>query len=364
MSRVRARGEEIRRFILSHIQANPGNVTKLAMEHFSITRQAVNSHLHRLVVEGALREKGKTRNRIYQLAPLLEWQRRYPISSGPVEDVVWRDDIAPVLGNLPENISDIWSYGFTEMFNNARDHSGGTSISVSITKTAATTEMLIMDDGVGIFRKIQAALNLLDERHAIFELSKGKLTTDPDHHSGEGIFFSSRVFDGFEILSGGVFFSHKFGDEEDWLLERQNPQNGTAVFMKLNNHTSRTTKRIFDQYTATDDDMAFNKTVVPVQLAQYGNDKLISRSQAKRVMARVELFKKVILDFRDVQTIGQAFSDEVFRVFAREHPGIELVPIHTSSEVKRMILRAKTARLEASPSPSEPRPDDKGDETS
>ena len=358
MSRVRARGEEIRRFILNHVQANPGNITKLAMERFGITRQAVNSHLHRLVAEGALQEKGKTRSRSYQLALILEWRQRYPISSGPAEDVVWRNDIAPVLGKLPENISDIWSYGFTEMFNNARDHSGGTSILVSITKTAATTEMLIMDDGVGIFRKIQAALNLLDERHAIFELSKGKLTTDPARHTGEGIFFTSRVFDGFDILSGGVFFSHQFGDKEDWLLERTNPANGTSVFMKLNNHTARTTKKIFDQYTATDDDMAFNKTVVPVHLAQYGNDKLISRSQAKRVLARVDLFKKVILDFRDVQTIGQAFSDEMFRVFVREHPGIELVPIHTNSEVKRMILRAKTAGLEASPSPSAPSPDE------
>ena len=192
-------------------------------------------------------------------------------------------------------------------------------------------------------------MNLLDERHAIFELSKGKLTTDPAHHTGEDIFFTSRVFDGFDILSGGVFFTHQFGDEEDWLLERLNPANGTSVFMKLDNHTSRTTKRIFDQYTSSDDDMAFSKTVVPVQLAQYGNDKLISRSQAKRVMARVDLFKKVVLDFKEVPTIGQAFSDEMFRVFAREHPGIELVPVHTNAEVKRMILRARTGLVETEP---------------
>ncbi len=350
MSRVRARGEEIRRFILDHVQSNPSNISKLTTDKFGITRQAVNNHLHRLVVQGALRENGKTRSRIYQLAPMLAWNQSYSTSSGPAEDVVWRNDIAPILGNIPENVGDIWSYGFTEMFNNARDHSGGTSIHVSITKTAATTEMLIMDNGVGIFRKIQAALNLLDERHAIFELSKGKLTTDPARHSGEGIFFTSRVFDGFEILSGGVFFSHLFGEEEDWLLERLNPSSGTSVFMKLNNHTARTTKKIFDQYTATDDDMAFNKTVVPVQLAQYGNDKLISRSQAKRVMARVDLFKRVILDFKDVPTIGPAFSDEVFRVFPLEHPGIQLIPINTNSQVKRMILRAKTAGLETSPS--------------
>lgn len=342
MSRVRARGEEIRRFILDNVENNPSNVSKLASDRFSITRQAVNDHLNRLVQNGSLTEKGKTRGRIYQLAPIVEWEHEYSLkgSPSPAEDVVWREDVDEVLGALPENVRDIWFYGFSEMFNNARDHSDGSSVVVTIKKTAVTTEMLIMDDGVGIFRKIQEAMNLLDERHAIFELSKGKLTTDPAHHSGEGIFFTSRVFDGFDILSGGVFFTHEFGDEEDWLAERKSAGNGTAVFMKLHNHTARTTKKVFDQYTEGSDNYGFNKTVVPVQLAQYGNDKLISRSQAKRVMARVELFTKVVLDFKDVPTLGQAFADEVFRVFANEHPGVALVPMNTNPEVRQMIQRA------------------------
>jgi hypothetical protein len=54
-------------------------------------------------------------------------------------------------------------------------------------------------------------------------------------------------------------------------------------------------------------------------------------------------FKKVLFDFSDVPTIGQAFADEIFRVFAMNHPHIELVPIHTNSEVKRMIDRARFA---------------------
>ena len=70
--------------------------------------------------------------------------------------------------------------------------------------------MYLHDNGVGIFKKIQTELRLLDERHAILELAKGKLTTDPKRHTGEGIFFSSRMFDQFDILSGGIFFTHKF----------------------------------------------------------------------------------------------------------------------------------------------------------
>lgn len=340
MIRVRARGEDIRRYILEHVEKHPNDISKVTAEHFGITRQGVNKHLQKLRSENALAESGKTRNRAYKLAPLLEWSVSYKITPDLAEDLVWRETIRPVIYPLPDNVSDIWHYGFTEMLNNAIDHSGGSQIQVRIRKNAVSTEMLLMDDGIGIFKKIQTEMSLLDERHAILELSKGKLTTDPNNHTGEGIFFTSRMFDKFDILSGGVFFTHQFGDEEDWILERERFQTGTSVWMEINNHTARTTKKIFDQYSSGDD-YGFNKTVIPVKLAQYGNDKLISRSQAKRVLARVELFKIVIFSFEGVESIGQAFADEIFRVFAQRHPEIELLTMKANSEVKRMIERAK-----------------------
>jgi hypothetical protein len=97
---------------------------------------------------------------------------------------------------------------------------------------------------------------------------------------------------------------------------------------------------VFDKYASGDDDYGFTKTVVPLRLAQYGNDKLVSRSQAKRVVSRIELFKTVIFDFRDVSMIGQAFADEIFRVFARQHPEIHIITSSANTEVKRMIQRA------------------------
>lgn len=344
MTRVHKRGEEVRKFILSHIEHHSNDISKVTSGHFGITRQAVNKHLQRLVKEHALTEIGHTKSRIYKLAPILEWKESYKIDGELAEDLIWSKDVAPVLGSMPDNVLNIWHYGFTEMFNNAIDHSGGTQIVVEIIKTAGSTEMLIHDDGIGIFKKIQKSLNLLDERHAIFELSKGKLTTDPKKHSGEGIFFTSRMFDSYEILSGGIYFSHKFDEPEDWLLERNEFKNGTSVWMKLHNHTARVMKKIFDQYANEEDDYRFNKTVVPVKLAQYGNDMLISRSQAKRLLARVELFKIVIFDFSGVEAIGQAFADEIFRVFAIQHPEIELITMHANKEVKQMVDRAKSSQ--------------------
>jgi hypothetical protein len=198
---------------------------------------------------------------------------------------------------------------------------------------------LLDDNGIGIFRKIQSALGLTDERHAILELTKGKLTTDPSGHTGQGIFFTSRLLDSFDILSGGVFFTHTFGRDEDWIIERPKSSDGTSVFMKLNNHSSRTDKQVFDQYSSGAD-YGFTKTVVPVRLAQYGEDKLISRSQAKRLLARIDLFRSVILDFRGVESIGQAFADEIFRVFAGAHPTTELIPTNANTDVQGMIAAA------------------------
>jgi len=284
-------------------------------------------------------EEGATRSRRYTLAPVSKLARRYELARLQ-EDTVWREDIANAMRDLPDNVRRIWQHGFTEMLNNAIDHSEGTSVRVSIDRTAATTEMRITDDGVGIFRKIQKALGLIDERHSVLELAKGKLTTDPARHSGEGIFFTSRMFDEFKILSGGVFFSHDFDDEDDWILEAPS-KNGTTVAMKLHNHTARTTRKVFDKFSSHDEQYRFTRTIVPVRLAQYGSDQLVSRSQAKRLLGRVELFTDVLFDFSDVAEIGQAFADEIFRVFANAHPAITLETLHTSSAVKRMIERAK-----------------------
>ena len=340
LQRVRARGEDIRRFIVENVESHPRDINKVTARHFGISRQAVHKQLQKLSGDGVLSDTGETRNHLYLLTPTTNWTRSYDLAAALEEDVVWSQDVRPSLEDLAANVIGIWHHGFTEMFNNAIDHSSGTGIRVNFTRNAISSEITVTDDGVGIFRKIQLALGLADERQAILELAKGKLTTDPKKHSGEGIFFTSRMFTSFRILSGGAYFSHEHGSE-DWLLENEPLTKGTTVFMNLRNNSTSTTKEIFDAYVSGDD-YDFSKTVIPVKLAQYGNDKLISRSQAKRILARVELFKTVVLDFREVDSIGQAFADELFRVFANQHPEIILTPIHTKPAVKRMIERARS----------------------
>jgi hypothetical protein len=349
MTVVRSRGERVRTFILSKLTTHPKDIVRVTTDEFGISRQAAHRHLRNLITEQAVVCEGATRNKTYRLAKLSEWETWFDIHTGLSESLVWQA-IVPQLGPLPENVRSIWHYGFTEMFNNVIDHSESSTANVCVRKTAITTEVAITDFGVGIFRKIQLALGLADARHSVLELSKGKFTTDPTRHSGEGIFFSSRLFDAFRILGGGVYFSHKYESDEDWILKDgdegdSDSVGGTRVVMVLNNHTARTTKEVMDEYA--DVDWGFTKTVVPVRLAQYGDDNLVSRSQAKRLLTRFDRFRTVMLDFSGVEMVGQAFADEVFRVFTNQHSDVRLMPYNCTEAVSEMIARVQATAAQA-----------------
>jgi anti-sigma regulatory factor (Ser/Thr protein kinase) len=339
----REAGEAVRHYILTNVEEHPRDISKVTAEQFSISKQAVNRHVGRLIQEGLLAREGRAWTVTYSLVTLSEWNKVYSLTSPLDEYDVWEKDVRPVVGDLPENVTDIWRYGFTEMLNNAIDHSGGKSVIVKVKKTAVNTEMVISDDGVGIFKKIQNALNLSDERHAVLELTKGKLTTDKTKHSGEGIFFTSRIFNSFDIISGGVYFSHKFGNPEDWILER-NSISGTTIWLKIDDHSLRDRGKVYEEH-GTPGEFSFDKTVVPVNLAQYGGDDLVSRSQAKRILVHLDKFKTVVLDFKGVRLVGQGFADEVFRVFRREHPTIELVHINANQDIEKMIQRVEAPQI-------------------
>jgi len=307
---MRARTAEIRNFILQACRDNSASVTSETVNQFGITRQAVLRHVNAL--------------------------------AGLREDIVWAGYIAPLMADLPANVRDMWNYGVTEMINNAIDHSEGLTLRIDFSRTAIDTELSIVDDGEGIFHRIQRLTGLYDPRESILELAKGKLTTDPRHHSGEGIFFTSRAFDRFFIISRNLLFSHQ-AEKDDWLIDSDTDLPGTRINLRLSNTCLRTMKEVFDEF-AEPDEHSFNKTKVPVKLARHEGEKLISRSQAKRLVSRFEKFKTVILDFEGVEEIGQAFADEVFRVFASIHPEVRLIYVHVTKDVLQMIERAFTVK--------------------
>ena len=319
--------------------------TRLA-QAVGVSRQVANAHLQGLLREGVVEAAGTTRARVYRLKTLAEVSRRYP-RGGLQEDLVWRELVSPVVARFPENVRDIWHYAATEMINNAIDHSGAADVRVDALRNELVTEVLVADEGEGIFVKIQRALALHDPREAILELAKGKLTTAPEYHTGEGIFFTSRVLDFFEIESHHLRFSHT-PRAADAIAEQTADTPGTRVRMRLANDSPRKVREVFGAFTDPEE-YTFDKTVVPLRLAQHEGEKLVSRSQAKRVAHRFECFKRVELDFTGISEIGQAFADEMFRVYASAHPHIRITPLHAAPAVAQMITRAVAARAAQTP---------------
>lgn len=339
-----SRSAEIDAALLQAVATHPRDLVGMVAAQLGLSGARVSTQVRKLVAEGYLRKDGTTRP-VYTLGHNRRFWQRY-LREGLTEDTLWSTQLSPLLRDVPRNVLDIAHHGATEMINNAIDHSEATHVGVYMELRDKELSMMIADDGIGIFRKIARALELPDERLALLELSKGKFTTDPRHHSGQGVFFTSRMFDRFQIMSGGLVFSHE-GQGKDVLIDVDDmPKEGTLVSMGISTASARTTKQVFDEFSSGPDEYAFAKTVVPVRLAQVGDENLISRSQAKRLMQRVDRFRHVVLDFRDVTIIGQAFADEIFRVFAHAHPEVELVPVHAVPEVQQMIRRAEVARDE------------------
>lgn len=342
-----ARAANIRKALLKEAGEHPQDLVTFVAQQFSVSRQAVHRQAQNLIERGELVASGERRARSYALVTRRE-VASYDVSPGLHEDLVWRRFAQPLLSDLRPNVLGICNHGFTEMLNNVVDHSEARKATLAVSRNALYVELMVSDSGVGIFNKIQRDCRLENPEQALFELSKGKLTTDPKRHSGEGIFFTSRIFDRFSILSGSLWFGHSRGRETDWLTNDFTRQSaGTGVFMRIDVDSDTSVQNIFEEYSTTSDATNFDRTVVALDLA--GTGPLVSRSQAKRVLSRVSKFREAVLDFSQVDEVGQAFADEVFRVYANEHPGVNILAINTSASVSQMIARARQAETEPRP---------------
>jgi len=322
-------------------------VTKSIMGRFGVSRPTAISWIQKLARQGLVEVSGKTKAREYNLKDLFAVRFQCKIVDGLEEDKIWRDHVAPSLGTYHPEVVNNANYVFTEMVNNAIDHSESEELFIFGGGNACELKFRIVDRGIGIFRKICDHYDLEDERHAVLELSKGKLTTDPSNHSGEGIFFSSRVSRVFEVHSGSNLFTRK-ETRNDWIIETSEAHGGTAVGFVVDAMSPRPIGKVFSKFQ-DEAEYGFAKTHVPVHLAQFANEGLVSRSQAKRLLARFDKFEEVHLNFDGIKTIGQGFSDQIFRVFQGNHPKVHIYWTNACAEVEAMIFHAIGGRRNARP---------------
>ncbi|MGE0074733.1 MAG: DUF4325 domain-containing protein [Sphaerochaetaceae bacterium] len=332
--------DAIVKFVIDSVETHPNDLVTFVSQHFEISRPTTTRLINGMLQDGSITRANynKGKNPGYKLAT-----KQFTYSYSLVgeqklqEDRIYYSDIMPHLLGTPSNVQQILEYSAAEMINNAIDHSEGKVLDVLLETNVKKICMMVADDGVGIFNKIQRELDLQTPQQSILELCKGKYTSDPQAHTGEGIFFTSRMVDDFNILSYGLFFSGH--DGSDFIIEHASGDGakGTTVFLEVNLDTKKSAKEVFDKFANPDVEPGFFRTCIPVRLMNIEGGQLLSRSQGKRMMARVERFVDVILDFNGVEMIGQAFADEVFRVFQSLHKEVRIRSINTNESIANMI---------------------------
>jgi anti-sigma regulatory factor (Ser/Thr protein kinase) len=251
---------------------------------------------------------------------------------------VWKQLIAPKLTNLNEMAEEIIEYAITEILNNAQDHSGGNNVSISIYQDKHELSVTISDNGVGIFKHLMEHLHLEQALDAAIELCKGKLTTQPERHSGEGLFFTLHAVDRLTICANAHCL--ELTDSQATFNKEAQEISGTKVTVQLRKTMNRSLETVFNAFCHVNEDEipVFDQTVFRLQLAQT-EGRLISRSQAKRVMNGMERFAIVEVDFTGVDNIGQGFADEMFRVWPSFHKETVIKATHANEKVNKLISR-------------------------
>ena len=342
MSFTKDKRSRIKNYILEKIDAADVGIIEKTASVFNISDKTVYRYLQELVAEGILLKTKRQYRLTYE-------EFTYSIKRSSAEelgeDLVYSQNVLKHIEKLNPNVRSIWDYGFTEMMNNAIDHSEAENILIIVRKNYLRTSIGIIDDGVGIFKKIMNTFKLSSVDEAVNELFKGKLTTDTKHHSGEGIFFTSRLMDFYAAFSDDTVFTHnKYSEISDKLdsipLNEINPKShGTCIYMSLSNFSNRNAIDIFNSYASVEG--GFTKTSIP--LKNIYDMPPVARSQAKRLVKRLENFEEVILDFDEIDSIGQGFAHELFVVFQNEHKKTRLVPINANNTVNLMISHVLNA---------------------
>jgi hypothetical protein len=262
------------------------------------------------------------------------WQAELTLL-GLSEDIVWRRVAENLNLDRESPAGKIMGYAFTEMLNNAIDHSASEAATITWWVGADQWSFEVRDYGVGAYRKLREGLHLASDFEAVQELSKGKRTTDRQRHTGEGIFFTSKAVDIFRLTSSGVRWTVD-NLRHDTALGVVPTSVGTSVVCQIDPQTDRSLAGIFLEFSR---DHAFVTTRPVVKLFEIGTT-FVSRSEARRLLDGLEAdFDTVEVDFAGVTDVGQGFVDELLRVWPAAHPDKSVIPINMNPAVQFMIER-------------------------
>lgn len=323
-------------WITEAVLAHPQDLPQHLCERLNISRSYARALLGKLVEAQWLQRDGVSRKATYRPGALRQVVRRYPLA-GLQEDLPWSQDFAGRF-ELKANVARMAQHVFTELLNNAIDHSGGSSVTVSMRQTPTQLQLLVSDDGRGVFDAVAERFQITDPTTAMLELAKGKLTSQPDSHTGRGLFFSAKLADIFDLHANDAAFQQREWQRDQW-WQRSRPacRTGTSVYVAICVDSERTLDNVLRRYSLDGAGYGFERTVVPLKLITQEQNGLESRAQARRVASRLGQFQRVELDFDGLADVGHGFTDELFRVFGRQHPQLQLVPVNMAPRVAAMV---------------------------
>ncbi len=311
-----------------------------------VSRQYISFVINQMVKTGLLLKGGSTASASYALTQNADFLHELVRLKFKREDLEEHRVFNAIrekhsfVRNLSENLSSIIFYAFTEMLNNAIEHSKSKYVEIELRNDRHDLSFAIRDFGIGAFRSVMQKRKLNSELESMQDLLKGKTTTLPHSHTGEGIFFTSKIADIF-VLDSFEFRLRVDNRIKDVFFEGIRPsKKGTKVTFTIDLNSGKHLNDVFNKYTTRPGEVDFDKTEILVRLFTTGTI-YISRSQARRILAGLEKYKTIVLDFDKVTTIGQAFADEIFRVFQQRHPDIRIEPINMIEPVKFMVDRVE-----------------------
>jgi anti-sigma regulatory factor (Ser/Thr protein kinase) len=321
---------------IRHLAGSPYGVSSAEIREVTgLTRQAIHYHVRELVARGELYSSG--RGRAVRYHANIVFHETFE-TAGLQEHLVWRqmEESVPAIKILPPEAKGVAQYVLTEMVNNAIDHSQSESVEVDVSVShLGYIPFGVVDHGVGVFEHVRDRFALPSLVDAALHLSKGKVTTQPEAHTGEGIFFSSQAVAVFTLEANETTYEVN-NLAEDIAIGASRVTRGTRVRWTLDPSSETTMADVFAEYTT---DYEFDRTTFRVALLQHGTT-FVSRSEAKRLASGLERFSEVTLDFAGVDLVGQGFIDELFRVWASGHPGTRLVPMNMNPVVAAMVARS------------------------
>jgi anti-sigma regulatory factor (Ser/Thr protein kinase) len=326
-----------RQAILDYIDKNGSATGPELADFLNVTRQAVNPHLRRLLAESKIVKTGSTRAARYfpyeSAAPARTLKRDLALSGLDESAVYEHIAISLTLSQLADSVESIVHYAFTEILNNAIDHSMSERCTVEVRLDATKISFTVRDSGIGVFYSIADKFDLQNEHDAMIELIKGKTTTQPRAHSGEGIFFVSKAADRFSLRSHRLQLEWD-NKRADVFVSEPRFLKGTLASFEIDRNSRTRLENVFAEFAPEAYDFQFQKTRVLVKLLRRD---YVSRSEAKRLLHNLDKFSEIELDMRDVRNVGQGFADEVFRVFATAHPDIVIRFVNASDAVTAII---------------------------